>query len=322
MTRVPKDQGECREIRPAPMFRKAFTVGKPVAAGAALLVGARLPRPLRERRARLRQRARPAVHRLQQDRPLHDRRRHGPVAPGRKRPRLRAGGGQVRRRRADLGLGLAQGAVARHPAAAPGPVRHVHGRDGAGGAVGRFLEGQRRRAEALRQHLPGRDLRRPPRDRWLEAGRLRRRALGGGTRGGRARRRPARSGGRADARGGGAAAGDADGAFSACRSSTTWARTSAVGRRVRVRAPAGTAVEIFYSEILENGRASTKGNGLVGGQLQTDYYIARGEGEETVGASLQLQRLPVRPAQRTAAARPCRKAFPLHSSPCSRCGRG
>ena len=31
MTRVPKDQGECREIRPAPMFRKAFTVGKPVA---------------------------------------------------------------------------------------------------------------------------------------------------------------------------------------------------------------------------------------------------------------------------------------------------
>ena len=49
---------------------------------------------------------------------------------------------------------------------------------------------------------------------------------------------------------------------------------------VRVRAPAGTAVEIFYSEILEGGRASTKGNGLVGGQLQTDYYIARGEGEE------------------------------------------
>jgi alpha-L-rhamnosidase len=49
---------------------------------------------------------------------------------------------------------------------------------------------------------------------------------------------------------------------------------------VRVRAPAGTAVEIFYSEILENGRASTKGNGLVGGQLQTDYYVARGNGEE------------------------------------------
>jgi alpha-L-rhamnosidase len=49
---------------------------------------------------------------------------------------------------------------------------------------------------------------------------------------------------------------------------------------VVVRAPAGTPVEIFYSEILENGRASTKGNGLVGGQLQTDYYVARGEGDE------------------------------------------
>jgi alpha-L-rhamnosidase len=50
---------------------------------------------------------------------------------------------------------------------------------------------------------------------------------------------------------------------------------------VRVRAPAGTPVEIFYSEVLgEDGRASTKGNGLVGGQLQTDYYVARGEGDE------------------------------------------
>ena len=49
---------------------------------------------------------------------------------------------------------------------------------------------------------------------------------------------------------------------------------------ISVRAPAGTAVEIFYSEILEGGRASIKGNGLVGGQLQTDHYIARGEGDE------------------------------------------
>ena len=51
---------------------------------------------------------------------------------------------------------------------------------------------------------------------------------------------------------------------------------------LRVRAPAGTPVEVFYSEKLgPDGRASTDGNGLVGGQLQTDYYIARGEGEET-----------------------------------------
>jgi alpha-L-rhamnosidase len=51
---------------------------------------------------------------------------------------------------------------------------------------------------------------------------------------------------------------------------------------LRVWAPAGTPLEVFYSEKLgSDGRASTDGNGLVGGQLQTDYYLARGEGEET-----------------------------------------
>ncbi|MBV8859035.1 MAG: family 78 glycoside hydrolase catalytic domain [Acidobacteria bacterium] len=50
---------------------------------------------------------------------------------------------------------------------------------------------------------------------------------------------------------------------------------------VKVNAPAGTAVEIFYSEKLgQDGRASTDGNFLVFGQLQTDYYVARGKGEE------------------------------------------
>ncbi|HWS90515.1 MAG TPA: family 78 glycoside hydrolase catalytic domain [Pyrinomonadaceae bacterium] len=50
---------------------------------------------------------------------------------------------------------------------------------------------------------------------------------------------------------------------------------------VRVRAPAGAAVEVFYSEKLgADGRASTDGNFLVYGQLQTDYYVARGAGEE------------------------------------------
>jgi alpha-L-rhamnosidase len=51
---------------------------------------------------------------------------------------------------------------------------------------------------------------------------------------------------------------------------------------IEVRAPAGTAVELFYSEKLDPaGRASTEGNGLVYGQLQTDYYVARGAGRET-----------------------------------------
>ncbi|HEX8151354.1 MAG TPA: family 78 glycoside hydrolase catalytic domain [Pyrinomonadaceae bacterium] len=50
---------------------------------------------------------------------------------------------------------------------------------------------------------------------------------------------------------------------------------------VRVNAPAGRAVEIFYSEKLgADGRASTAGNDLVFGQLQTDYYVARGAGGE------------------------------------------
>jgi alpha-L-rhamnosidase len=50
---------------------------------------------------------------------------------------------------------------------------------------------------------------------------------------------------------------------------------------IKVNAPSGTAFEIFYSEKLgADGRASTKGNDLVFGQLQTDYYVARGAGEE------------------------------------------
>jgi alpha-L-rhamnosidase len=49
-----------------------------------------------------------------------------------------------------------------------------------------------------------------------------------------------------------------------------------------VDAPAGTAIEVFYSEKLgSDGTASTDGNALVYGQLQTDYYVARGGGGET-----------------------------------------
>jgi alpha-L-rhamnosidase len=52
--------------------------------------------------------------------------------------------------------------------------------------------------------------------------------------------------------------------------------------RIRVDAPAGTPVELFYSEKLDSlGQASNDtGFALVGGQLQTDYYIARGSGNE------------------------------------------
>jgi alpha-L-rhamnosidase len=50
---------------------------------------------------------------------------------------------------------------------------------------------------------------------------------------------------------------------------------------IGVSAPAGTAIEIFYSEKLgADGRASTAGNDLVFGQLQTDHYVVKGAGEE------------------------------------------
>jgi alpha-L-rhamnosidase len=50
---------------------------------------------------------------------------------------------------------------------------------------------------------------------------------------------------------------------------------------IRVDAPVGTAVEVFYSEkVGDDGRASTVGNDLVFGQLQTDYYVAKGTGNE------------------------------------------
>ena len=51
--------------------------------------------------------------------------------------------------------------------------------------------------------------------------------------------------------------------------------------QIKVNAPAGTAIEIFYSEKLgADGKASIDGNFLVLGQLQTDYYIAKGVRDE------------------------------------------
>ncbi len=50
---------------------------------------------------------------------------------------------------------------------------------------------------------------------------------------------------------------------------------------INVHAPAGTPIEIFYSEKLTaDGKASVVGNDLVFGQLQTDYYVAKGSANE------------------------------------------
>jgi len=60
--------------------------------------------------------------------------------------------------------------------------------------------------------------------------------------------------------------------------------------RIRVDAPAGTPIELYYGEKLTDAGRVTDGNvlagapptgfALVGGQLQTDYYVARGTGDE------------------------------------------
>jgi alpha-L-rhamnosidase len=51
--------------------------------------------------------------------------------------------------------------------------------------------------------------------------------------------------------------------------------------QIKVKASPGTPIEIFYSEKLgADGKATTEGNFLVFGQLQTDYYITKGDGDE------------------------------------------
>ena len=293
------------------MLRRAFTVAQARRPGARLLVGPRLPRPLRERRARVRPRARPAVHRLQQDRALHDGRRHGPAAPGRERDRVRAGLGPVRRRRAHLGLGLGQGrsGAPRRGCASTSYVTYADGTEEVV-AVRRLLEGQHRRADALRQLLPRRDLRRAARDRrtgtqpgFDDA------ALGGGARGGRARGHAARAGARAHPRGGGRGrpgtrTEPAPGVFvyDVGQNLTGWAE-------IRVRAPAGTAVEIFYSREARTGRPGEHRRQRAGRSASSRPTTTSrsGAGDERWAPRFTLQGLPVRPAQRARRAAAARR---------------
>jgi alpha-L-rhamnosidase len=77
--RFPNDQGECRELRPAPMLRRAFQVTKPVARARIYSSGLAY-RALQLNSAPVSDRcARPGVHGLLEDRALHDRRRDGPA---------------------------------------------------------------------------------------------------------------------------------------------------------------------------------------------------------------------------------------------------
>ena len=157
------NQGECRELRPAPMLRQSFRVSKPVASArlyASGLAYAALTVNGRQTSDRVLE---PGIHQLREDGALHHRRRDGARPPGRERHRRRARLRPLRRRGAHVGLGLGGGGVARDAAAAARSVRHVSRRHGGDHRVGRIVEGRHRRADALRQLLPRRDLRRAAR---------------------------------------------------------------------------------------------------------------------------------------------------------------
>ena len=97
---------------------------------------------------------------------------------GRERDRLAARLRAVRQRD-DVGrLGLVDGRVAHEPDAAHRPLREVRGRHRAGDQVRRLVADERRGPDPLRQPLPRRDVRRPPRAAGLGHGELRRGAAG------------------------------------------------------------------------------------------------------------------------------------------------
>ena len=153
----------------------------------------------------------------------------------------------------------------------------------------------------LRQPLPGRDLRRAARDRragtspasttarWAAA-----RVVSGPA--GVA----ARAGARADpGRGHAARRARASEPVARRRSSTTSARTSPAGRRFECAPPPARAVEVFYSEKLDDdGRASTVGQRPRLRPVADGLLRGPGDGDERWAPALQLQGFPVRPAQR------------------------
>jgi len=203
---------------------------------------------------------------------------HRPPAPGRQRHHVRARLGTLRRRHAKLGLGLGASGVARDAALAARPLHQLCGR-----LPSRWLasDGSWKVSVAgpdpLRQLLPGRDLRRAARDSGVdESARVRRPAWAAATIVGppagvvRAQtHEPIRV---VATRPPGTRSEPVPGVVRLRRRPdlTGWAE-------IRVTAPAGTAIEVFYSEkIGDDGKASTAGNDLVFGQLQTDYYVAKG----------------------------------------------
>ncbi len=268
-------------------------------ARARLLGRPRLQPAHAQRRRHLRGRARPRLHELREDGALRDARRHGTRAPGQERDRDRARLGTLRRRDAYLGLGLDRRGVARDAAPAPRAAPRVRGRHVRSSGLGRHVESERRRAAPLRQPVPRRDVRRAARDRGLARARLRRLALGRGPRRERTGGRAARAGARADPRRRHAGGGDARRALARHRRLRRRpephrlgrARAARPGRRGRRGLLLGEARRERPREHEgERPRPRPAADGLLRG---------RGHGRREVDAGLLVQRVPVRPAQRT-----------------------
>ena len=166
--RFPNDQGECRELRPAPMFRRAFQVTKPVARARIYSSGLAYHALTLNGGVRLRPRARPRLHRLLARRcstPTDDVTTAADAAARTCSPPSSAPASSTRRRAPGTGAGRTR--VARDPAAAARPADHLPRRHRGDHRDRRVVAGEHRRPDALRQLLPGRDLRRAARDRRL-----------------------------------------------------------------------------------------------------------------------------------------------------------
>ena len=156
----------------------------------ALCLGARPPRDAPQRAARRRRPLQPRLDRLQHPRPIPDLRRHRPPAPRGQRPRGAPRGRLVQR--GDRLERQTQPLRLSPPAAGPAACRTRRRRHPAD-LLRRCLEAGLQPHPGV-QHLPRRDLRRPPGAARLGRPRLRRPQLEGGHRPSPDQRRPRRLG--------------------------------------------------------------------------------------------------------------------------------
>ena len=281
--RKANNQGECRELRPAPMLRKAFRVDKPVARARLYASGLGYAELAVNGRATSTRQLEPAFTNYAKSVALHDA-TTSPRCCGRATTRCRSRSGPATSTMPPArgtGGGKRPSGGRRRCCA---PISYVTYSDGSEAVIASdpTWKVERRRADALRQFLSGRDLRCAARRRRLARCHLRRRRVAGGAvvagPAGTLRaevHEPIRI---VDRRGAGPRAEPRPGivVYDVGQNLTGWVELA-------VEAPAGTAIELFYAEKLaaDGTIAVDASNALVYGQLQTDYYIAAGRGTET-----------------------------------------